>query len=139
MLGPAAEQGILPTMFSDIARERPMIATPDIGRVAAELLLDPAAPPLVELAGPEDYCANDAAAAYAAALGRTITPVQPPREAWVSILVEAGLGAPSAALIAEMYDGINSGHVRFSGEAPLRRGRVTLTQTLTGLVGRHAA
>ena len=130
----AATQGIMPTMLADLSARRPMVATADIGLAAAALLADAAAPPLVELAGPADYSAEDAAAAMAAALGREVAPVQPPRAAWEEILRGVGLGAGYARLIAEMYDGINSGHIGFSGEAPLRRGQATLAQTIAAWV-----
>jgi uncharacterized protein YbjT (DUF2867 family) len=128
----AAAQGILPTMLADLDARRPMVATADIGASAAELLTDPKAPALVELAGPADYSARDAAAAMAKALGREVAPVQPPRTAWEGILREAGLGEGYARLIAEMYDGINSGHIRFSGQGEQRRGAARLEETVAG-------
>ena len=129
VFGLAATQGILPTMLADLDARRPMVATADIGAVAAALLTDPGAPALVELSGPAEYSARDAALAAAEALGRDVVPVQAPREAWEGILREAGLGETFARLIAEMYDGINSGHIRFSGDGERRRGRVTLKET----------
>ena len=131
----AREQGIMPTMLADLERARPMVATEDIGRTAAALLLSPAPPAVVELGGPRDYSARDAAAAMGAVLGREVAPVQPPREAWVSILEGAGLGAAYARLVAEMYDGINSGHVTFEGVADQRRGARTLQETFAGWTG----
>ncbi len=130
----AATQGILPTMLADLDARHPMVATADIGRTAAALLADAAAPPLVELEGPERYSARDAARAIGAALGRDVAPVQPPRAAWEGILEEAGLGAAYARLLAEMYDGINSGHVDFSGQGEQRRGRDSLAGTVAAWV-----
>jgi len=132
MLGVAAAQGILPTMLADLDARRPMVAAADIGREAAALLADPDAPGLVELAGPEEYSARDAAAAMSAALGRDVQLVQPPRGAWEGILREAGLGEGYAKLIAEMYDGINSRHIGFSGAVALRRGPTALAANVAG-------
>ena len=126
----AVHQGILPTFLADLDAKYPMVATADIGRAAADLLLDPDPAPVVELAGPEPYSGRDAADAVAATLGRPVAPVQPPREAWVDILVGSGVGRPYAELIAAMYDGINSGHVTFSGSVPLRHGGATLAETV---------
>ncbi len=134
VLGVAAERGVMPTMLAEPGAKRPMVAAADIGRAVADLLASPGAPALVELAGPEDYSANDAAEAMGSALARPVAPVQPPREAWVGVLTDAGLGAPYAELIAEMYDGINSRHVRFSGDGEQRRGRLALGQTVAGWV-----
>ena len=66
----------------------------------------------------------------ARALGREVSPVPVPREAWMETLEGAGLGPAYAALVCEMYDGINSGHVGFSGEGAARQGRTTLDETI---------
>ncbi len=139
VFGLAAAQGVMPTMLSPVDRKRAMVATADIGRAAAALLAQEAPPAIVELAGPEDYSAQDAAAAMSAALGRPVAPVQPPREAWAGILTDAGLGQAYAELLAEMYDGINSGHVRFSGQGEARRGTQSLRQTMEGWTKAEAA
>ena len=139
LVGLAAAQGVLPTMLTDLDRPQRMVATADIGRVAAELLTAQDAPALVELAGPDDPSPRAVAAAFAAALGRDVAPVVPPREAWEGILREAGLGAEGARLLAEMYDGINAGRVRTSGDVPLTRGRIAIAETLRGLVPSAAA
>ncbi len=128
----ARDQGIMPTMLADLDRARPMVATDDIGRTAAALLLADAPPPIVELAGPRDYSARDAAAAMSSVLGREVAPVQPLRETWVSILEGAGLGPAYANLVAEMYGGINSGVVKFDGMADQRRGVKLLQETIAG-------
>lgn len=125
----AVAEGILPTMLVPADRKRDMVATVDIGREAARLLLDPNPPAIVELGGPDLVSAEDAAAAMARVLGKPVQVVSPPREAWVSILTGAGLGPAYAGLLAEMYDGINSGHVRFSGDGEARRGAATLDET----------
>lgn len=139
VFGLAAAQGVMPTMLTSIDRKRAMVATADIGATAAALLTEAAPPRIVELSGPEDYSAVDAAAAMSAVLGRPVNPVQPPREAWTGILTGAGLGQAYAELLAEMYDGINSGHVRFSGEGDARRGRQTLARTMEGWARAQAA
>jgi uncharacterized protein YbjT (DUF2867 family) len=130
MLGLAAAQGILPTFLKDLDAKYATVATADIGRVAAEQLLEASAPRIVELSGPELASARDAAAAFSAVLGKPVQPVQPPRDQWVGILQGAGLGQGYAELLAEMNDGINSGHVRLEGKVPLTRGRQTLAQTV---------
>ena len=134
MLGLAQAQGILPTMFADVDNKRSMIATADIGRVAAGLLTEASPPALVELASGTLYSARDAANAFAAALGKPVAPVQPPRDQWHGILTGAGLPEPYAALIAEMYDGINSGHVAFTGQGRQEKGGVGLQETVRSWV-----
>ncbi len=129
-LGLAKAQGILPSFLSNLDAKRSMVATKDIGRVAAELLLDASAPSLVELSGKEPTSTRDVAAAFSAALSKPITPVQPPREQWVGILTSVGLGQPYAELLAELSDGINSGHVQFSGRGVPMRGKLGIADVV---------
>lgn len=134
----AQSQNILPSMISDLSRAREMVATADIGRAAAGLLTAAAPPRLVELAGPADYAPNDAAAAIAEAIGTPVAAVAPPRQTWLEILLGAGLGQPFAELLVELYDGINNGRVRFSGDVPLQRGRTTLRENVASWVETEA-
>ena len=132
LFGLARAQGIMPSMMQPLDAARAQIATADIGEEVARLLVEDSPPAIVELAGPADASAADAAAAMARALGREVAPVPVPREAWAETLTGAGLGEPYAALLCEMYDGINAGHVRFSGEGQTRHGRRTLDETVRG-------
>ncbi|WP_376089192.1 NmrA family NAD(P)-binding protein [Roseomonas sp. CCTCC AB2023176] len=132
---PLAEaQGVLPTMLASVDGKRAMVAAADIGHVAAELLLEASPPEVVELSGPEPTSPRDVAEAMGAALGRAVAPVQPPHEAWEGILTGAGVGPAYSRLLVEMYDGINAGHVRFSGDADARRGRIGIAENVAGWV-----
>lgn len=104
----------------------------DKAKEVAQLLTEASPPAIVELAGPADASAADAAAAMAGALGREVAPVPLPRAAWEETLAGAARGAAYAALLCEMYDGINAGQVRFSGEGAARRGHRTLDETVRG-------
>jgi NAD(P)H dehydrogenase (quinone) len=127
--GLAAAQGILPTFLKDLDAKTEMVAAADIGRVAAELLMADKPAQIVELAGPLPASVRDAAGAMSGVLGKPVQPVQPPREQWVGMFTGNGMSPAFAELMAEMYDGWNSGHVQFSGTAPVTRGRVTLAET----------
>jgi uncharacterized protein YbjT (DUF2867 family) len=124
----AAAEGILPTLLGE--EKRAMVAAADVGRTAASLLLEENPPDLVNLVGPENCAPSDVAAAIAAALGRTVTPVRPPRETWETVLGSAGLNPGDAALTAEMYDAIGSGLVRFEPRGETRRGTITIAETV---------
>lgn len=132
VFGLAREQGIMPSMMQPLDLARAQVATADIGEQVATLFIEADPPAIVELAGPFSYSANDAATAMARALGREVSAVPVPREAWAETLTGAGLGRGYASLLCEMYDGINAGHVRFSGEGETRQGRRTLTETVQG-------
>jgi uncharacterized protein YbjT (DUF2867 family) len=81
VFGMAREQGILPSFLTDANGPRSMVATADIGRVAADLLMAPEAPPVVELKGPRDLTVTEVASIAGLALGRSVAPVHLPREA----------------------------------------------------------
>jgi uncharacterized protein YbjT (DUF2867 family) len=131
----AQAQGIMPTMLTDLDAPHSMIATRDIGRAAADLLLEENPPAIVELESAGRFSPRDAAAAMAAAIGKPVMPVQPPRDQWEGILTGAGLSPAFAALIAEMNDGINSGHVGFEGGHAARKGPTALAGTIRSWVG----
>ncbi len=123
----ARAEGVLPSFTTDPDARHSMIATRDIGVAAAALLLEQPAPPrVVELASATAYSARDAASAAGLALGREVRPVMPPRDAWQGMLEGAGLHPDYAALLVEMYDGINSGLVRHEGTGRRITGQTTL-------------
>ncbi len=139
LLGVAAEHGVLPAMVVNLDAKHSMIATVDIGRTAADLLLEDNPPAIVELASKEPYSVRDVAKAMSDALAKPVQPVQPPRDQWVANLVAAGLSNAFAELIAEMNDGINTGHVGFSGKAEQRHGSTGIAQTIAQWAASRAA
>ena len=131
MLPIAASDGILPQMLGDGQRAIPMVATEDIGRVAARALLDRSAG-VIELEGPARYAAQDVAAVAAGKHGREVTVVDVPFEAQEAQLQSFGLSADLAALMREMNEGIARGRVDFEGGAGVRhlRGARSIADTL---------
>jgi uncharacterized protein YbjT (DUF2867 family) len=113
VLGEAREKSVLPTFLTP-GRPVPMVATADIGRVAAEALLDPPSDSsvrIIELAGPRDLTPEDVAAALSRKLGREVKILPLPSEAAVGALQAAGFPPGVARLFAEMYGAVNSGHM----------------------------
>jgi uncharacterized protein YbjT (DUF2867 family) len=135
VLGVARSDGILPTFIAPDAPQ-PTVSTPDIGRVSAEMLISgPAGLRVVELAGPTDPSARDAAAALSTALGRPVTPVASPPEAAAAAL--AGIGVPPqwAALYQEMYVGVREGRVAWEHGRPTHRGTESLLDGMRRIAG----
>jgi len=99
----AASSGIYPHLAGSADVRVPMIATRDVGALAASLL---ATPPvrseIVDLLGPM-YSAHDIAAALGTALGRSVRVVPVPPEERVNALVGGGLPRPIAEAVAEMF------------------------------------
>ena len=134
----AVQKGVLPTM---IAGDAPMamIATRDIGKLAAERLIDPPdANAIYELAGPE-YRMSQVAALLSRLLQKPIAVAHVPPEAQATALEEAGMGASTAAALSEMYRAAQSGRLTFEGgKAQLVRARTALEHLLPEWVARFA-
>ncbi len=118
----------------------PMIATADIGRIAADSLLAPASGRrILELEGPQDYSPEDIAAAFAAATRRPVHVAVHPLEAMIPALTSAGLKPGIAALLAEMTGAIASGYVRREGgRCEFRRGTVRAEDAIAAMLPQHA-
>jgi len=131
----AREQGILPSMLR-ADRRIPMVAIEDIGRVAAEALIEgaPAATRVIELAGPKDYAPGDVAEVVSGILGKKVQKIDVPEEGIVAALKQAGFTDDLAELFREMNVGLNSGYIAWTKE-PVR-GRVPLEEALRGLLGK---
>lgn len=130
---PAKADGVLPSMLT-LGHAARMVATADIGRVAAEALVaGAAAERVIELAGPRDYTPEEVAAAFARVLGRPVQVVPVPDAAIEPALLQAGMKPKMAALFREMVGGFNAGRIAFKG-AP-RRGLVGIEDVVRGLVG----
>lgn len=118
--------GVLPS-FLPPGRAFPMVATEDIGRVAAErLLAGPAGRRVVELAGPEDYTPEAIARALGKVLlGREASVVPLPLDQVEPVFTSFGVSAPVAALYREMYTSIHTGHIDFERrDGAVVRGKV---------------
>jgi NAD(P)H dehydrogenase (quinone) len=136
-LSAAQKDGVLHTFLTP-DQKRPMIATLDIGKIAAECLVHPATGLLVlELAGPEDYSPNDIAAVLTQIFGRPVRAEALPLETSVPVLTGAGFSKDVALLFEEMNRGINSGHVDFERSGTeFRRGTTTAREALQQIAGR---
>jgi uncharacterized protein YbjT (DUF2867 family) len=131
-LAPARQMGIFPNFLS-ADYPVPMIATKDIGALAAESLLSPpAGSEVVDLHGPA-YSFRQVAEKLGAALGKTLQIVEIPEAGWVPAMVQAGLSQQWAECYAEMYGGFASGKVAPKGDR-LVQGKTTLDEVLETLV-----
>ncbi|MEZ4441431.1 MAG: NmrA family NAD(P)-binding protein [Polyangiaceae bacterium] len=124
---------VLPTFLSPEVRPS-MVSTQDIGRVAAELLLDPEAPRVVELAGPVDLGAAEVAAAFSEVIGRPVTVAYAPIEQVVPMF--ASLGMPAVGpLYRDLYAAVNDGRLVFEKPEAVRRGTVGIAEVARKLLG----
>jgi uncharacterized protein YbjT (DUF2867 family) len=131
-LQPARQMGIFPAFLS-ADYPVPMIATKDIGALAAESLLSPPGKSeVVDLHGPA-YSFRQVAEKLGAALGKTLQIVDIPEAGWVPALLQAGLSQQWAESYAEMYGGFASGKITPKGDR-MAQGKITLDEVIKTLV-----
>ncbi len=134
VIGMAKSQGVLPTFISPAARI-PMISTKDIGLVGAErLIMGGKGKQIVELAGPEEYSPDQAAAALSQILGKAVSAQLAPLNAVVPTFKSFGFSDEAAQHFEEMYTSFSKGTIGYEQPASLVRGTVTLSEALRGMV-----
>lgn len=116
VLGAAMGAGVYP-VFGDWADvPTAMIATRDIGAVVAQALTSPSpVSEVVDLDG-HQYTERQVAEELAAVLGRPLTVVTVPRQAWVGTMVEAGLPPQLAEELTGLYDAEQRGILQPKGD-----------------------
>lgn len=130
----AIADGVLPS-FLEPEQKIPMVSTIDVGRTAAELLCDDfCGQRVVELSGPQDWCAGDVAKAFGKVLGRRVAAAFVPLEARPAVLAEARIPPEVAEALLGMYDGLANGRVAYEEGCELRRGSVPLIDAVERIV-----
>lgn len=133
----AIAAGILPSFHDPLDTDFPTISAPDLGLIAADLLLHPntrAHLQVVHAEGLRRYSANDVAAALSQLLGRTVTAQAVPRSQWQENF-ERVLSESAAKLLADLYDAHNKGGlVDVEPKGDVRCGTTELIDALRPLV-----
>jgi uncharacterized protein YbjT (DUF2867 family) len=134
----AREAGIYPNFLPSADTAIPMVATRDIGRLAATLLRSaPQRSEIVDLLGPM-YSARQLAEKLGMALGKPIQVVDVPAQGHVDAMLQAGLPRPVAEVYAEMYRAIGSGLITTKGDRTVT-GTTAIDDVLSALLaGGHA-
>jgi uncharacterized protein YbjT (DUF2867 family) len=136
----AAQDGVLPSFLAPLDRAIPMVSTADVGRVAAEAMLDGATGRcVIELAGPRPYAPTDAAAAFTKALGRPVTAIAVPEAQWPAALAQAHFSPRTIESWVELFRGFNSGLIGFEGKGVRLVGRVPLERAIADLLSAERA
>jgi uncharacterized protein YbjT (DUF2867 family) len=85
-IAPARDTGTIPSFLTPLDRPVPMVATADVGRVAADLLRDTwTGSRIVEFEGPRRVSPNDIAATLSHLLGKDVRAQAVPRETWEAV------------------------------------------------------
>jgi NAD(P)H dehydrogenase (quinone) len=110
----ARTTGMYYAFYQPLEHPFPLVATDDIGRIGAELLLQTwQGTRFIEISGPTYYSSNDVAAALEKALDQPVTGVAVPREMWVDTLAQHGMPADRSGAYIEMIDSVNSRWIDF--------------------------
>jgi uncharacterized protein YbjT (DUF2867 family) len=130
----ARDAGVVTSYLQPLDKSFPMVATDDVGRTAAELLLeDWRGHRVVEVEGPARVSPNDLAAAFSKALERTVSVKVAPRDGWEASFRAQGMTNPTPR--AQMVNGFNEGWIEFAdGGANARRGRISLDKAIAAVV-----
>ena len=135
----ARDEGVLRSFLQPADKPFPMVATQDVGRQAATLLLnDCSGTRVVELEGPARISPNDIARAFATVLERPVRVETVPRESWEQIFRSQGTRNPLPRI--RMLDGFNEGWIDFSerGRSAVK-GTTALESVITELVRANQA
>jgi uncharacterized protein YbjT (DUF2867 family) len=132
-VAPAREHGVIPSFLQPLDKPVPMVATADIGKVAAGLLQEKwDGHRVVELEGPTRITPNQIAATFTKLLGKPVRMEVVPRESWETLFRSQGMKNPLPRM--RMLDGFNEGWIEFEGgEVGSLKGEVSFETVLQGL------
>jgi NAD(P)H dehydrogenase (quinone) len=127
---------VISSFLQPLDRAVPMVATTDIGNLAAQLLQETwTGSRVVELEGPTRVTPYDIAGAFSRLLGRPVKARAVPRETWESLFLSQGMQNPTPRI--RMLDGFNEGWIEFErGAANSRKGATQLETVLQSLIKR---
>lgn len=130
----AREKGLIHSHLQPLDQPLPMVSTKDVGRIAAQLLMEEwDGHRVVELEGPEPVSPNRLAEAFALALGRDVRAEAVPRDTWESGFRSIGIKNPEPWI--QSLDGTNEGWLAFENAADKRRrGSITIDEAITTLL-----
>ena len=133
-VAPARDTGVISSFLQPLDKAVPMVATADVGRVAAQVLQEVwSGTRVVELEGPNRVTPNDIAATFARILGHPVRAEVVARDSWDALFRSQGMKNPLPRM--RMLDGFNEGWITFEGEdADIVKGDVALETVLRALV-----
>jgi uncharacterized protein YbjT (DUF2867 family) len=132
----ARDDGVIASYLQPLDKPVPMVATADVGRVAAELLLQTwSGVRIVELEGPRRVSPNDLASSFARVLDRQVRAEVVDRQTWEALFRSQGMKHPLPRM--RMLDGFNEGWIDFETHpGEIVRGDVELDTVVRELVSR---
>jgi NAD(P)H dehydrogenase (quinone) len=134
----ARSDGMIASYLSPLDRAIPMVATADIGAVAADVLTpDWNGLRTIEIEGPRPYAPADVAGVLADLLGQPVRAEVVPHHSWADRFRRQGQTNPTPRI--RMLDGFNSGWVAFQDQPSERvAGTTRLEAVLRPMIARTA-
>ncbi|MDR5823937.1 NmrA family NAD(P)-binding protein [Caballeronia sp. LZ043] len=110
----ARDEGVVRSFLQPAEHAIPMVATDDIGRLAAQLMQEKwQGVRVVELEGPARVRPVDIAAAFSEVLGKLVRVEIVLRDTWEALFTSQGMRHPLPRM--QMLDGFNEGWIDFEG------------------------
>jgi uncharacterized protein YbjT (DUF2867 family) len=130
----ARDEGVLRSFLQPAEHAFPMVATKDIGALAADLIRQHwTGTKIVELEGPVRVSPNDLARAFADAFGRPVRVEIVERKSWEALFLSQGMKRPLPRM--RMLDGFNEGWIDFHNEDRLTvKGSTPLADVIAALI-----
>lgn len=121
----ALKQKQFHSFLSPLDKQFSMIATEDIGHIAARIMTEKwSGVRVVELVGPSSYSPNDVASCVSDIVAESITAHEIPVKDWSSFMEGAGFSQAGLQGFIDMTRALNSGHISF--------GNVVMTERYAG-------
>jgi uncharacterized protein YbjT (DUF2867 family) len=135
----ARDEGVVRSFLQPADKSFPMVATRDVGRLAADLIRqDWTGMRVVELEGPARVSANALAQAFSTVLGRPVRAEIISREHWEALFRTQGMKNPQPRV--RMLDGFNEGWIEFRNHGRSAvKGNTSLLDVITALVAGNEA
>jgi NAD(P)H dehydrogenase (quinone) len=130
----ARDSGVIASFLQPLGKPVAMVATADVGRVAAELIQqDWHGCRVVELEATHRISPNEVAATFSKILGHPVRVEAIQRASWDSLFKSQGMKNPTPRI--RMLDGFNEGWIEFErGASGSVKGNFTLEAVLRGIV-----
>jgi NAD(P)H dehydrogenase (quinone) len=130
----ARDTGVIHSFLLPTDKAISMVATRDVGRVAARLIQeDWIGTRIVELEGPSRVSPDDLASAFASALGKPVRAVPVPRDSWEQLFRSQGMKNPYPRI--RMLDGFNENWIAFADQGSKTiKGSISAKAVIAALV-----
>ena len=130
----ARDRGVIDSFLQPLDKPVPMVATTDVGRVAAELLVENwTGRRIVELEGPTRVTPIEIAETFAKIFAHPVRAEAVSRQTWEQIFMSQGMTHPEPRI--QMLDGFNEGWIEFEHDESKRlKGRIGLKEALKKLM-----